>query len=184
MDPRIGRTREAVLQAALELLLEGGLDAVTHARVAASAHVGRRTMYRHWPTRHDLLHDALAGASFPTTQPTGDVRVDVRSHLEQLRDALVAGPLAMIVVALAERSAGDPDMAQLRSRLVQAGCAPLREMLRAAHQASTSVVDVETQVAELEGPLFYTVCIQGRAPDDALIDDLVERVLSSVSPTR
>lgn len=177
MDPRVGRTREAVLRAALDLLLEDGLDAVTHAQVAARADVGRRTMYRHWPSRHDLLHDTLAGASFPTIRPTGDLRTDVRSHLEQLRDALVGGPLATIVVTLAERSAGDADMALLRSRLVQAGCAPLREMLTAARPTGTAEVDIETQVAELEGPLFYTVCIQGRVPDDALVDDLVERVL-------
>ncbi|MCY7342004.1 MAG: TetR/AcrR family transcriptional regulator [Pseudonocardia sp.] len=177
MDPRARRTRESVLRASRELLLEGGLDVITHAQVATRAQVGRRTMYRHWPSRHDLLHDTLAGASFPTIRPTGDLRADVRTHLEQLRDALVHGPLAVIVLALGERSASDPDIASLRARLVEAGCAPLRELLGASRQPGAPAVD--TLIAELEGPLFYTVCIQGRVPDEALIDDLVDRVLAS-----
>ncbi len=178
MDPRTARTRQAALRSALDLLLEEGLDAVTHGRVATRADLGRRTLYRHWPTRRELLHDTLAGASFPTGRPTGDLRADVRRHLEQLRDALVDGPLATIVVALAARSATDPEIAALRTRLVEAGCEPLRELLRTHAADGDPTFDVEVRVAELEGPLFYVVCVRGLVPDDALLDDLVDRVLA------
>lgn len=179
MDPRVGRTRHAVLDSARELMLETGLDAVTHLQVAERSGVARRTLYRHWPTRGDLLHDVLAGASYPTYTRTGDVRTDVRAHLRQLRDALVDGPLALVVMALAERSRTDPDLAALREELVEAGCAPLRELLEDARRSgelATVPDDPDTLVAEIEGPLFYVVCVRGQVPTDELLEDLVRRV--------
>lgn len=177
VDPRVVRTVDAVLTAARGLMVEAGLEAVTHQRVAQRAGVGRRTMYRHWPSRSELLHDALSGTSFPTHEPTGDLRADVRAHLEQLRDALVHGSLAFVVLALGERSAVDPEFAELRTRLVDAGCAPLRGVLRsAAERGELPGADVEQLVAELEGPLFYLVCVRGETPPDALLDALVARV--------
>ena len=185
MDPRVERTRQTVLTSARELMLADGLDAVTYARLAEHAGVGRRTLYRHWPSRTVLLHEVLGGASFPTWEPTGDLRADARRHLEQLRVALVDGPLAVIVVALAERSTTDPAVASLRTSLVESGCAPLRRLLEdAQRRGELPAGDVATRIAELEGPLFYVVCIQGGIPTDALLDDLVDRVLQTVVPDR
>ncbi len=45
-DPRVVRTRQRALDAGARLLLETGIDAVTHAQVAEVAGVGRRTLYR------------------------------------------------------------------------------------------------------------------------------------------
>jgi AcrR family transcriptional regulator len=182
MDPRAERTRNAALKAALALLLQEGPAAVNHARVAERSGVGRRTMYRHWATRRDLLHDTLSGASFPVSDFTGDVTADVRRHLEQLRSALVDGPLAGIVITLAANNGRDPELESLRSRLVEAGCAPLRRILgqRSGSPPGTGhgTEHIELLIAELEGPLFYCVCIKNEIPSDALIDDLVDRVLS------
>ncbi|MFE7278597.1 TetR family transcriptional regulator [Streptomyces sp. NPDC057623] len=44
--PRARRSREAALAAAIELLVEGGPELVTHAAVAERAGVGRATVYR------------------------------------------------------------------------------------------------------------------------------------------
>lgn len=182
VDPRVVRTVDAVLTAARGLMVEAGLEAITHQKVAQRAGVGRRTVYRHWPTRSELLHDALSGASFPTYEPTGDLAADVRTHLDQLRDALVHGPLAFVVLALGERSTIDPEFAALRARLVDAGCEPLRRVLgEAAQRGDLPGADVEQLVAELEGPLFYLVCVRGEAPSDALLDSLVNRVTALAS---
>lgn len=180
VDPRVERTRRAVLHGARELMLESGLDAVTHLLVAERSGVARRTLYRHWPTRGDLLYDVLAGASFPTYPRTGDVLRDVREHVLQLRDALVDGPLAHIVMALGERSRADPELAALRDELVGEGCAPLRDLLVDARDRGALLTDapddIETIVAEIEGPLFYVVCVRGQVPSDELLDDLVRSV--------
>lgn len=59
MDARIERTRTAVMEAATELLLEGGPSAITMDGVVARSGVAKSTLYRHWPTRDALVIDVF-----------------------------------------------------------------------------------------------------------------------------
>jgi AcrR family transcriptional regulator len=156
-DPRIVRTRGRALEAAQALLMSDGLDAVTLQRVAEASGVGRRTMYRHWPDRRSLLHDTLALTSAPAAEPGADLRTGLLAHLDALDRAVGRGPLAYIVAALHERSVHDPEFDALRSELVDAGCAPLDSMLRAAIGSGElpSALDVRAAIATLEGPVFH-----------------------------
>jgi len=60
MDARIERTRTAVMEAATELLLEGGPSAITMDGVVARSGVAKSTLYRHWPTRDALVIDVFS----------------------------------------------------------------------------------------------------------------------------
>jgi AcrR family transcriptional regulator len=168
-DPRIARTRAAVLTAGARLLVAEGIDSVQHTRVSEEAGVGRRTMYRHWPDRAALLHDVLANASFPSASVTGDLRRDLVAHLRELRSALNDGPLRYIILALNERAAVDPALAPLRDRLTESGCRPLRELLDAARRRGDLPrrLDLTAAAARLEGPLFYrSIVLDERIPRD------------------
>lgn len=48
-------TRDTILEAASAIVEERGLDGLSYAAVAARAGVQERTIYRHFPTRADLL---------------------------------------------------------------------------------------------------------------------------------
>jgi AcrR family transcriptional regulator len=54
-DRRIRRTRAALRQALIGLVLERGYDAVTIRDVVDRANVGRSTFYAHYPSKEDLL---------------------------------------------------------------------------------------------------------------------------------
>lgn len=54
-DRRIRRTRAALHQALIALVLERGYDAVTIKDVVDRANVGRSTFYAHYPSKEDLL---------------------------------------------------------------------------------------------------------------------------------
>ena len=54
-NPRTRRVRELMLSTAVALLLEGGANEVTAARVAERADVARTTVYRQWPDQLSLL---------------------------------------------------------------------------------------------------------------------------------
>ena len=63
--PRLGRKRDAsrdadILDAALEVLAEEGYVGMTMDMVALRAKAGKATMYRRWPSKTELVHDALA----------------------------------------------------------------------------------------------------------------------------
>lgn len=156
-DPRVKRSRAAALAAARGLMLREGIDAVTHLRVAAAAGLGRKTIYRHWPTRDALLRDTLSTADLPHARPTGELRRDLLEHLELLRRALVEGPLCFVLAVLIERSTLDSTFRALRDSLTEEGCRPLKEMLGAAIARGDlpADLDVDRARAALEGPLFY-----------------------------
>jgi AcrR family transcriptional regulator len=62
-DRRTARTRAALMQAFVAILLEEGYDAVTVERVCAKADVGRSTFYMHFAGRDDVLRHALTRPS-------------------------------------------------------------------------------------------------------------------------
>src|ERR1700712_5954041 len=59
MNTRVARTHAAVMDAAIELLLEGGPDALTVDGVVARSGVAKSTVYRHWATRDELVADVF-----------------------------------------------------------------------------------------------------------------------------
>src|SRR4051812_40091453 len=69
MDPRVRRSREKVLAAALELLGEGGYAAATVEAVSARSGVAKTTVYRQWPHRAALVVSALQTLGPPPPAP-------------------------------------------------------------------------------------------------------------------
>ncbi len=90
-DPRLAATREHALEAALTLLKENGVLAVTHAAVSARTGISRSTLYRHWPKLEKLRNDAfLRAATSPVFAPrtNGPLRTDLTWILSNLLTAL------------------------------------------------------------------------------------------------
>lgn len=179
MDPRVERTRAAALQVARRLLVEEGVEAVTHLRVAEGAGVGRRTLYRHWPDPVALLRDSLAHQDVPHAEITGDLRRDLIAHLDALRRALQHGYLGFVIGLLNERSRLDPTFETLRAELTEAGCEPLRRVLRAAVRRGElpDDLDLPAALAELEGPVFYRCMVRRDRVGAGSVESLVDRFL-------
>ncbi|MGL4340670.1 MAG: TetR/AcrR family transcriptional regulator [Rhodoglobus sp.] len=161
-DPRVARTRERVLTASRELFLNQGLESLSHLSVARASGVGRKTIYRHWPTIDELIHDVLDSTNLPQAQRVGAVRVDLLAHLEALRQALIDGPLAFVIHSLGARAALHPEFIAVRDRLTERGCAPVREILREAINRGElpAGLDVEAAASQIEGPLFYRTLVR------------------------
>jgi AcrR family transcriptional regulator len=179
-DPRPHRTRNTALAAARRLLLEEGLEAVTHLRVATAAGLGRKTIYRHWPTKTELLRDSLSTREWAQVELSGDLPVDLARHLEQLRRALVEGPLARILAAILERAAVDPSFLPLHQALAAEGVRPLTKILRTGVRSGRLPPDLDLHLALglLEGPLFYRVLVLGERPNSGLIPSLLAAFLA------
>ena len=63
--PRLGRKRDhtrdpEILDVALDVLAETGYDGMTIDMVATRAKAGKATLYRRWPSKADLVLDAVA----------------------------------------------------------------------------------------------------------------------------
>ncbi|MEU0004674.1 TetR/AcrR family transcriptional regulator [Streptomyces sp. NPDC006314] len=80
----------AILNAALEQLGEVGWKGLTMEGVAAGAQTGKAAVYRRWPSKEDLVADALeAGLPRAETAPDhGSVREDLLTLCRQVRQIL------------------------------------------------------------------------------------------------
>jgi AcrR family transcriptional regulator len=79
--PRVEGEREReILQSALEAVVELGYDRMTFDAVAAAAKASKATLYRRWPTKIDLVIDALQlmiGVEADRYPDTGSLRGDL-----------------------------------------------------------------------------------------------------------
>jgi|SRR5690554_1646919 AcrR family transcriptional regulator len=91
--PRDPERSRAIVEAARELLREGGWDALTIEAVATRANVGRPTVYRRWPTKGHLAV-AIAAAEI------ADIAAMVPVEVSLPDTGSLAGDLQALAVGL------------------------------------------------------------------------------------
>jgi AcrR family transcriptional regulator len=104
VNRRLVQTRAEIVDAALELFAAHGFDDTSMEQVADAAGVSRRTIYRYFPTKDDLVFEsprkwlAVFNETIDTRgpdEPTRDVfaraLLDVARFVESDRDTVLAG---------------------------------------------------------------------------------------------
>ena len=82
---------DRALVATRELLEEGGFAAATIQAVATRSGVHASAIYRRWPSRFELIEEAVFPGFNPVrVRPTGDLRRDLRRFLREYVSALSA----------------------------------------------------------------------------------------------
>ena len=118
--PRDQLVDEAVLRAALELFNEYGIEGASIGQIANRAGVARTTIYRRWPSREDLLVNAIERTrNFPEQLMEGPEKMQP--------DELVNLILEAGVDALTQTQ-----FRNLAARLI--GCSPSHPALMSAYQ--------------------------------------------------
>ena len=186
LDPRMKRTRHNVLAAALDILHDEGWDALTQARVAESAGVGRATVYRHWPNVSDLLFDALSEAKLKHhAVPTGDLQHDLINELLAFKRSMSKRQTGRIMTALIDRAEWDINIATIRQRLAANGTSMLENILQAARESGElpSIGDNQLLITQLVGPLTFRRFFTGQPITTQFVTDIVGQVLQSARTT-
>lgn len=187
VDPRVERTRQAVLDAAMMLLRSEGPAAVTHVRVAEAAGVGRATVYRHWPEQGDLLHDAVAGREAVVFAPPRDLpaRERLAIVLDELRARLNDDDKAVQFATLIAHATWDPALRRALMQLAGRGQAVIDGVLRDAVDDGELAEDTDIEIVrdEVLGALLFRRFLTSRRLDRAyqrrVIDDALGRVTTA-----
>jgi AcrR family transcriptional regulator len=88
---RRAATREAIVAAALSLVTAGGWSAASMHEVARRAGVATGSLYRHFPSKGDLLAEVFGQAAARELAVVGDIATDAgRPPLERLAAAIEA----------------------------------------------------------------------------------------------
>jgi AcrR family transcriptional regulator len=124
----------AILQATLDELAEGGYATLTMERIAERAGASKASVYRRWPTRIELVMDAVYHARpDPISTPdTGSLRGDLVAALRQAA-GLLTGPTGEALRGLLSDVLRDSARtAQVRRNSRRAGRRTMQEITRRA----------------------------------------------------
>lgn len=183
MDPRVARSRTAVLAATLELLTERGILGTTIESVSERSGVAKTTIYRHWDGQAALVLDAFGEVLQPPPEvDTGSLRGDLVAMLGGLTAALTSSAAARLMPALidaAERDAAFAELHQAEARRRHAVAAGVirRGVARGELPPGT---DVDAVIDLLAGPLFHRRLVSSGAVDAAFAERVVDVVLAGL----
>lgn len=178
-DPRFLRSREAIVNAARELLLAHGPGAITHARVAEQGGIARATVYRHWPRTDQLLAAAMATVPMPffdaPSLPTRDWLIH---ELTTIARQLDHHDVRVVTTTLANSALWEEPMDARRKGFATLLINRLTEALEGAQ--ARGEVDLHTSprhaAALTIGPIYYRATIERELTDDELIETAVDNL--------
>jgi AcrR family transcriptional regulator len=183
VDPRVSRTRAAVLRAATDLLVEGGPSAVTIDAIVGRSGVAKSTIYRHWESRDEVLLAVIESCA--PVIPTPDPDVDVVTSLRQVI-AAVAGFLndpewARMLPALLLLKNHEAGIAAIDERLEHEQDKVLSDLIERAIAEGVLPVglDVTEAIASLIGPLLFAHLTETVKVDDGFAERTVDRFLAA-----
>jgi AcrR family transcriptional regulator len=186
LDPRVDRTRIAVLSAVRELINEAGWDAVTHVKVADRSGVGRTTIYRHWPERICLVREAYVLELNVTrdVELTGELSADLLAVLEAIRFELIEREGTRILTALIAQSEFDSGVRSLKKELVDDALQVLRKALSEAisRKQLGRGMTVDKAISELVGPLLMDLLVLDTNVPPKRVVELVTNFLGAHTP--
>jgi AcrR family transcriptional regulator len=177
---------DAILEAAFAELSEVGYTAFTVEGVAARAHTGKASIYRRWPTKQELVMDAML-ARLPTPEQCGivlhvDDSVTTVVALQGVARAIgsvITGPAGDVMRAIKCEAVGDPELAKLIDDRFQAPRrAAMLELLRRGVARGEVRPDAATEVVAdvLPAVLSHRVILQREPLTERDISAIMEQV--------
>jgi AcrR family transcriptional regulator len=179
--PRSARSEQAIITAVLETIADGtAVEALSVESIAARAGVGKATIYRRWPSKEQLIMDAVASLKLPVPEVAGE---SVRADLVTLLSAIARetphrhGEVMNCLLPQIARSA---ELHCWYQKMIE----PRREVTRRVLRRGIATgeirpdIDLEVTVFLLAAPMILQRTVRWNpALDDA---DLAERVVDAV----
>ena len=179
-DPRVTRSKAAVIEAALALIAERGVAMTTVDEISERSGVAKTTIYRHWNSKPDVVLDAISPQLEPPPVPdTGELRQDLYQLVEGLAWALTDSPLAPLMSSLIDAAERDHEFAALHRRHVRERHDVVRCVLRRgiARGELPGDADLDAVLDVLAGPVFYRRLVSQGSVDVAFCRWVVDVLL-------
>jgi AcrR family transcriptional regulator len=141
VPPRSGR-HDAICAAVFELLSEVGYDRMSMDAVAARARSSKATIYRAWPTKPDMVIDAVVHrfGDTPHTPDTGSLRGDLLAVMNAMCQFASSADGA-VLAGLMSASAHNPELSKTLHRCVYEMKNPMHESIIARAKERGEVPD-------------------------------------------
>ncbi len=184
--PRSDALHQAILKAALDLVLEVGFRGVSIEGIAARTGVGKTTIYRRWPNKAAVVMEAFVGQLNRVSQFPEHERAVERLRLQMQTTAKAfRGRVGALVKALMAESQFDADLAQA---FRENWTLPRRKLVsdiltKAIEQGGVRPdIDLEAAIDLFYAPIYYRLQ-PGTGPiSEAFVDYIYEQAMEGQRP--
>lgn len=179
LDPE---REQAILGATLDLLAEGGYEALRLDAVASRAKASKATLYRHWPGKAELVVDAVRcfeQVDVADEVNTGSLRGDVLATLTAMRDTM-SGETGQLIAGLVAPLQRDPELARVvRTSMLEDKQQITRRMLDRAIARGELPADTDPTIFPEVAPaiVFMQIFLNAAPVDDAYLIHLTDDIL-------
>ncbi|OBI11677.1 TetR family transcriptional regulator [Mycobacterium sp. E2327] len=183
--PRDLRIDAAVLRATVELLAETGYSGLLVSAIAERAGTSKPAIYRRWPSKAHLVHEAVFPIGAATAIPdTGSPPDDLREMVRRAMAFLTTPAARAALPGLVGEMAADPTLhSALLERFADVIAGGLAEWLQAA--AARGEVRADVSAAELAeavaGLILVALLTRAKELDDAWVDRTTTLLLKGIS---
>lgn len=178
-DPRVVRSRERVLEAALSELAERGYGGFSIDGVATRAGVARSTIYRLGHDRLSLVAAAMETLNVQPRPEAGgqDPRAEVVAIVSHLASAMQSSLMSDCLPAMLDGAERDTGLRELHHRYSEQRRTRLIDALTRAQQAGYVVGDPGRAAEALAGAVFYRRLMTPTPLRTDEVDGLIATVL-------
>lgn len=182
--PRDPETREKILKAAYDLLIEVGFMDLTIEGIAAKAGVGKPTIYRRWKCKASLAMDAFLEIVTPEIAfpNTGSAKEDFREQMYKLVK-LMNSPRGEVLANVIGCGQANQD---LITAFQQSWLLPRREDAQRILQRGIErgdlrqEVEIEVAIDALYSPFFYRLLLKHQSLTNKFVDKLLDIVFQGL----
>lgn len=179
---------EAILNAARELLAEGGVRGLTVEGVAARARVAKTTVYRRYRSKDELALAVLIDIveKVAVVQDLGDTRAELVAFLNGAVKILRSTLMGRVMQGLVSELAANLELAKaFREQVVALRVGEMRRLVGRGIGRGDLRPDTDTQLLHdlLFGPVYYRLLLSGAPLDAKLAERIVDAVLPSFAGT-
>ena len=179
---RAAARRQAILDAAIELLAEVGYDRMSMDALADRAHAGKATIYRHWAGKAEVVVEAVRCRKcddFIAPPDTGSLRGDLLATLNHSRESFTVEDSSLLV-GMVSAMHHDQELADLMREQIFEGKQGLFDEIvaRAVRRGEPVSTGAASIANEVSSALFINrVAMGGGEIDETFLFHVVDDVI-------
>ena len=169
-----------MLDAATDLALDVGVRAFTVDELARRSGVAKTTIYRHFPSKNELIITALDGVTpLPEVPDTGNLHDDLVIFLGNVLPIFASAKLRALFLDVLAAATFDEELAELQASMMSgrgAALITIIERARARDEIPTKL-DIETLVELIEGPMIFRSLLNPALLDGIDLEAMVATII-------
>lgn len=173
-----------MLAAAAQIVLVDGLAALSFDEVARRSGVAKTTIYRHFPSRHELLSAAIDAATpVPEVPDTGCLRGDLVAFLGNVLPIFADATLRAASFDLFAAFIREPELREVHRMVTAVRLSSLRAIYDRAVERGEIPAALGFQEAfeVIEGPFVVRSILWPESLADVDIEALVDRIVAMLN---